>query len=177
MTRASQADPAPLSRQPTLGDVVRDLRNQKGWTQSELVLKLDGAMDQGQLSRLEGGTLKTPRLPVLRKLGEVLGVPPGRLLKLSRFPGAPILSDSLEAALVELPQEKFPVIEQLVRCASGPDNSPPDSLTQADWDAISDFLQEFEGKLGRNHSGMDPGKGSTEHRPVEFKPAIRAAEV
>jgi transcriptional regulator with XRE-family HTH domain len=175
MTRAPQHDPAPLSRQPELGDMVRHYRNQHGWTQSELVLKLEGMMDQGQLSRLEGGTLKTPRLPVLRKLGEVLGVPAGQLLKASRFPGAPILSHSLDDALVELPQEKFAVIEHLVRFASGPVG--PDSLTQADWDAISDFLQEVEGKLGRDHSGMDPGNGSTQHRPVEIELAIRAAEV
>jgi transcriptional regulator with XRE-family HTH domain len=142
---SDRTPPMPLSRQPTLGDVVRWHRRQKGWSQAELVLKLDGALDQGQLSRLEGGTLKTPRLPVLQKLGEVLGVPAGRLLKLSRFEGAPILSDSLEDALVDLPQEQFPLAEQLVRMMSG--TVDPSAITDGDKAAIECFLQDVKKQL------------------------------
>jgi transcriptional regulator with XRE-family HTH domain len=127
-----------LSRQPTLGEVIRWHRHQKGWTQAELVLKLDGTLDQGQLSRLEGNTLKTPRIEALRKLGEVLGVPPGRLLKLSRFPGAPILSESLEEALVDLPTECYDVFEQLVRMAAGVVH--PREISPEGRKAITEFL-------------------------------------
>jgi transcriptional regulator with XRE-family HTH domain len=134
-----------LPPEPTLGDVVRYYRRQKGWNQSELVRKLDGALDQGQLSRLEGGTLKTPRLAVLRKLGEVLDVPPGKLLELSRFPGAPILTESLNKALVDLPQDKYLVIEHLVRFAS--DRLNPAELTPEARYALGDFLDECQRTL------------------------------
>jgi transcriptional regulator with XRE-family HTH domain len=137
------------AHQPTLGEVVRWHRLHKGWTQAELVLKLEGALDQGQLSRLEGGTLKTPRIEALRKLGEALDVPPGKLLKLSRFPGAPITSESLDDALVDLPQSRYGLVEQLVRMAA--DTVDPATLTKTDREQIDDFLREVQEKL-RNGS-------------------------
>jgi transcriptional regulator with XRE-family HTH domain len=140
-----------LSNQPTLGDIVRRHRLRKGWNQNELVIKMGGLIDQGQLSRMEGNTLKTPRLPVLRKLGEVFEVPAGQLLKASRFPGAPILSPSLDEALVDLPQEKFPIVEQFVRFITL-DGFNPAALTKADRDTINNFLREVERALAQDRS-------------------------
>ena len=56
----------------SLGDRIKSRRNELGWTQEELARRL--GVRQNVVSRLEAGGVKTPNLPMIRRLARVLGV-------------------------------------------------------------------------------------------------------
>ena len=64
-----------------VGDVVRRLRKDRGWTQDELAQKA-GGINKETINRIEAGS--DVRLNTLLKVAEALGVVPERL-----FPGGP----------------------------------------------------------------------------------------
>lgn len=59
----------------TIGDRVKRLREQRGWTQAQLTAKM-GANSATTLSRIENGVTKEMRMPMAQKLAEIFGVTP-----------------------------------------------------------------------------------------------------
>ena len=57
---------------------VRELREEKGWSQAELARRAGVA--QSMVSRLERGQLQSVHLPTLEKLARTLGCNPGHLI-------------------------------------------------------------------------------------------------
>ena len=62
-----------------LGDVVRELREQRGWTQAQLAELAQLAVSYVTL--LESGHQRHPRPAIVARLGRALGVPVSRLLE------------------------------------------------------------------------------------------------
>lgn len=56
----------------TIGDRVRDLRAQKGWSQRELGRLSD--VSYAIISRLESGDRQWPSIPMAKRLARTLGV-------------------------------------------------------------------------------------------------------
>lgn len=56
-----------------LGDVVRELREARQWTQAELARRL--GLNQSQVNRLEGGKSKNPTQSTLQSLADVFELP------------------------------------------------------------------------------------------------------
>jgi transcriptional regulator with XRE-family HTH domain len=61
-----------LSPRLKFGELLKTLRQRKGMTLSELAAA--SGVDDGNLSRIEGGTRKPPRLPRLLEILEALGL-------------------------------------------------------------------------------------------------------
>lgn len=61
-----------------LATVIREQREQKGWTQEELAKR--AKVTRSHLSLLEAGHRKNPSLDVLTRLAKALGVPVTDLL-------------------------------------------------------------------------------------------------
>jgi len=61
---------------------IRELREQKGWSQAELARR--AAVAQSMVSRLERGQLQSVHLPTLEKLAAALGCDPGLLITKKR---------------------------------------------------------------------------------------------
>lgn len=59
----------------TIGERVKRLREQRGWTQAQLTAKM-GANSATTLSRIENGVTKEMRMPMAQKLAEIFGVTP-----------------------------------------------------------------------------------------------------
>ena len=59
--------------------MIRELREKKGWTQTELARR--SGVKQGVLSYIESGRTKHPRSDTLAAIAAALGVPVGRLIK------------------------------------------------------------------------------------------------
>lgn len=59
----------------TIGDRVKRLREQRGWTQAQLTAKM-GVNSATTLSRIENGVTKEMRMPMAQKLAEIFGVTP-----------------------------------------------------------------------------------------------------
>ena len=59
----------------TIGERVKKLREQRGWTQAQLTAKM-GANSATTLSRIENGVTKEMRMPMAQKLAEIFGVTP-----------------------------------------------------------------------------------------------------
>ncbi len=60
-------------------DVIRELRQKRGWTQTELSRR--SGVKQGVLSYIESGKTKHPRIDTLAAIASALGVPVERLMK------------------------------------------------------------------------------------------------
>jgi transcriptional regulator with XRE-family HTH domain len=60
------------------GDLVKRLRIERGWTQTELAAKIGSAWDANRVSRIENGKLSLTR-PVITSLALAFGVRPERL--------------------------------------------------------------------------------------------------
>jgi transcriptional regulator with XRE-family HTH domain len=67
-----------------LGDMIRELRDRKGWTQRDLAAK--AMVTPAYVAMLESGTKQNPSLPVLRRLERALGSKHGQLEVLFRLP-------------------------------------------------------------------------------------------
>jgi transcriptional regulator with XRE-family HTH domain len=63
-----------------LGQVVRDGRRARGWTQETLALKIDDGIAQSDVSRLERDQITLPRRGRLERIAGALGIPLGELL-------------------------------------------------------------------------------------------------
>ena len=59
--------------------MIRELRQKKGWTQTELARR--SGIKQGVLSYIENGRTKHPRSDTLAAIASALGVPVERLMK------------------------------------------------------------------------------------------------
>jgi transcriptional regulator with XRE-family HTH domain len=59
--------------------VIRELRQKRGWTQTELARK--AGVKQSVLSYIESGKTKHPRIDTLSAIASALGVSVQRLLK------------------------------------------------------------------------------------------------
>lgn len=59
--------------------MIRELRQKKGWTQTELARR--AGVRQGVLSYIESGKTKHPRIDTLGAIAKALGVPVGKLMK------------------------------------------------------------------------------------------------
>lgn len=55
-----------------LSERIRTSRQDKGWSQEELARRL--GVRQNVISRLESGAVKSPSIPMIRRLARVLGV-------------------------------------------------------------------------------------------------------
>ncbi len=62
-----------------IGKVLRELREAKGLTQTEMAKKVN--VSQTYIAKLEAGDKKNPSLEILRKLARALGVPVTALLE------------------------------------------------------------------------------------------------
>jgi transcriptional regulator with XRE-family HTH domain len=60
------------------GHLVKRLRIERGWTQTELAAKIGSAWDANRISRVENGKLSLTR-PVITSLAIAFGVRPERL--------------------------------------------------------------------------------------------------
>lgn len=80
----------------TLGQRLKTLREQRQLSQVELARKAH--LTQPALSRIEVGGVKQPRLAVLQRLAEALGVPVGYLLGETGGAGAkePMLGELIQ---------------------------------------------------------------------------------
>ena len=59
--------------------MIRELRQKRGWTQTELSRR--SGVKQGVLSYIERGKTKHPRIDTLAAIASALGVPVERLMK------------------------------------------------------------------------------------------------
>lgn len=88
-----------LTEKNTVGDRIRQRREEKGLTQDALAEKL--SMNKSTVTRYESGAIEKIKLPVLEKLAEALDV------KLSWLTGE---SDSAEASVLHSKSVKIPVL-------------------------------------------------------------------
>jgi transcriptional regulator with XRE-family HTH domain len=63
----------------SIGEEIRELREEKDWSQSDLASK--AGVDASILSRLESGFVKNPSRETIKKLAKALGVTSSRLLR------------------------------------------------------------------------------------------------
>ncbi len=59
--------------------MIRELRQKKGWTQTELARR--SGVKQGVLSDIENGKTKHPRIDTLAMIAKALGVPVEMLIR------------------------------------------------------------------------------------------------
>jgi len=88
-----------------LGRFIRQVRLNRGLTQAQLSLYT--GIGQAEISRIENGERKTPSPEYLRKIGEVLHIPPRQLMVLAGYikedePETLTPWERLENALVQL---------------------------------------------------------------------------
>jgi transcriptional regulator with XRE-family HTH domain len=67
-----------------LGDMIRELRERKGWSQRDLAAK--AMVTAAYIAMLESGAKQNPSAPVLRRLERALGARYGELEALFRLP-------------------------------------------------------------------------------------------
>ena len=65
---------------PTLGDIVRAARLEKGWSQEYLAEMVGDGITQSEVSQLERGHTHLPRRGRLERIAAALNIPSGRLL-------------------------------------------------------------------------------------------------
>lgn len=65
-----------------LGMMIRQQRQQNGWSQDELAKKVGGTVDQAFISRLENGLIADPNSKLMFHLARALGVTTDDLLAL-----------------------------------------------------------------------------------------------
>lgn len=88
-----------------LGRFIRQVRLSRGLTQAQLALYT--GIGQAEISRIENGERKTPSPEYLRKIGEVLHIPPRQLLVLAGYinedePDSLTPWERLENSLIQL---------------------------------------------------------------------------
>jgi transcriptional regulator with XRE-family HTH domain len=66
----------------SIGEVIKELRKEKGWSQTKLVSK--SGVEASTLSRLENGQIKTPSEETLKNLAKALGEPIWKLTQSSQ---------------------------------------------------------------------------------------------
>jgi transcriptional regulator with XRE-family HTH domain len=72
----------------TLGQVIRDGRRAKGWTQESLARTIAGGTTQSDISRLERDKITLPRRDRLERIARALDIPLGELLASSGWAAA-----------------------------------------------------------------------------------------
>lgn len=88
-----------------VGKFIRQVRLSRGLTQAQLALYT--GIGQAEISRIENGERKTPSPEYLRKIGEVLHIPPRQLMVLAGYiqedePETLTPWERLENALIQL---------------------------------------------------------------------------
>src|SRR5438876_3127344 len=63
--------------EPSLGSLIREKRESKGWSQEQLAEKV--GVDSRTILRIETGETKTPQPYTLKRIVEVLGITPDEL--------------------------------------------------------------------------------------------------
>lgn len=127
---ATTGSPATHPREkPTttaLGETIRRIRRERGWSQERLAEAIGGAMQQSDVSALERGRVGLPRRQRIEAIANVLGMPLGELLAASGWSsadayfvdadqGAPDLSairSALDAVVGQLTEEE---VESVIR--------------------------------------------------------------
>jgi len=102
-----------------IGERLRGLRLQRGFTQRELARQVAGGVDVSYISRIERGE-QLPSLKVLQRLGDAVGAPMREF-----FDPLPVRSKKPEfphhalwRSLQKVPQEDLPVLWAIIRVLS-----------------------------------------------------------
>ncbi|BEP13920.1 hypothetical protein acdb102_22310 [Acidothermaceae bacterium B102] len=62
------------TNQPAIGEVLKRLRLERGWSLRELERQSDGSLRSGHMSQIEAGKVGEPSLSVLREFAKTVGV-------------------------------------------------------------------------------------------------------
>lgn len=100
-----------------IGEQIKDLRKERGWSQADLAAKING--DAGQISRYEHGRI-TPSADVIIRLAEVFDVTTDYLLledaprRPRRTPDEAALGDDRIAAVAELNDQDLNLVASFI---------------------------------------------------------------
>jgi transcriptional regulator with XRE-family HTH domain len=100
-----------------VGERLRNLRIQRGFTQRALARRVEGGVDLSYISRIERGD-QLPSLKVLQKLGRALDVSLREFFDpqpMSRSAESRVVSQALWRTLLRVPPQDLPILLAVIR--------------------------------------------------------------